>query len=158
MLVEDHLTLPFVLWYQTYLPLFPTNKKKKVKKKIFEVIFHLCSLLLFFCRPSCISWCYCSCDVQVHSHQMNGKLLIYTWHLSWRRWVPTYKHRKKKCLCDNNVDIWYYVTSHSKVGYVLCSFQRGQPDRTQANSKRDRGQMQISKDDIMYISRSWGHF
>ena len=66
----------------------------------------------------------------------------------------TYKHRKKKCLCDNNVDILYYVTSHLKVGYILCSFQRGQPDRTQINSKRDRGQMQISKEDIMYISRS----
>lgn len=31
------------------------------------------------------------------------------------------------------------------------SFQRGQPDRTQVNGKRDRGQMHISKEDVMAI-------
>ncbi len=51
---------------------------------------------------------------------------------------------------------WYYVTSNLKVRYILCSFQRGQPDRTQGNNRKDRGQMNISKEDIMNISR-WGN-
>ncbi|GMY31564.1 mRNA cap guanine-N7 methyltransferase 1 [Fagus crenata] len=42
-----------------------------------------------------------------------------------------------------------------EVAYLYLAFvlkKRGQPDRTQANNRKDTGQMNISKEDIMYIS------
>ncbi|KAE8125694.1 hypothetical protein FH972_020470 [Carpinus fangiana] len=43
-----------------------------------------------------------------------------------------------------------WEAAHLYLAFVLR--KRGQPDRTQANSRRDRGQMHISKEDIMSIN------
>ncbi|KAL0000995.1 hypothetical protein SO802_014776 [Lithocarpus litseifolius] len=65
--------------------------------------------------------------------------------------------RRLGALGDGNQDKSTLSPDEWEVAYLYLAFvlkKRGQPDRTQINSKRDRGQMQISKEDIMYISRS----
>ncbi|TYJ95760.1 mRNA cap guanine-N7 methyltransferase 1 [Cucumis melo var. makuwa] len=63
--------------------------------------------------------------------------------------------RRLGALGDGNQDQSTLSPDEWEVAYLYLSFvlrKRGQPDRTQAPNRRDRGQMQIGKEDIMYIS------
>ncbi|KAF5461043.1 hypothetical protein F2P56_020870 [Juglans regia] len=63
--------------------------------------------------------------------------------------------RRLGALGDGNQDQSTLSQDEWEVAYLYLAFvlkKRGQPDRTPLNTKRDRGQMHISKEDIMYIS------
>ncbi|XP_038898964.1 mRNA cap guanine-N7 methyltransferase 1 [Benincasa hispida] len=63
--------------------------------------------------------------------------------------------RRLGALGDGNQDQSTLSPDEWEVAYLYLSFvlrKRGQPDRTQAPNRRDRGQMHIAKEDIMYIS------
>ncbi|TYH86941.1 hypothetical protein ES332_D01G079400v1 [Gossypium tomentosum] len=63
--------------------------------------------------------------------------------------------RRLGALGDGNQDQTTLSPEEWEVAYLYLAFvlkKRGQPERTQANSRKDKGQMQISKEDILYIS------
>ncbi|KAG2677965.1 hypothetical protein I3760_12G121300 [Carya illinoinensis] len=63
--------------------------------------------------------------------------------------------RRLGALGDGNQDQSTLSQDEWEAAYLYLAFvlkKRGQPDRTLVNTKRDRGQMHISKEDIMYIS------
>ncbi|GMJ05162.1 hypothetical protein like AT3G20650 [Hibiscus trionum] len=63
--------------------------------------------------------------------------------------------RRLGALGDGNQDQTTLSPDEWEVAYLYLTYvlkKRGQPDRTQANSRKDKGQMQISKEDIMYIN------
>ncbi|OMO80499.1 Glycoside hydrolase, family 1 [Corchorus capsularis] len=63
--------------------------------------------------------------------------------------------RRLGALGDGNQDQSTLSPDEWEVAYLYLSFvlkKRGQPERTQANSRRDKGQMQIAKEDILYIN------
>ncbi|XP_034679323.1 mRNA cap guanine-N7 methyltransferase 1 isoform X2 [Vitis riparia] len=62
--------------------------------------------------------------------------------------------RRLGALGDGNQDQTTLSQDEWEVAYLYLAFvlrKRGQPDRTQVNGRRDKGQMQISKEDIMYV-------
>ncbi|XP_038689234.1 mRNA cap guanine-N7 methyltransferase 1 isoform X1 [Tripterygium wilfordii] len=63
--------------------------------------------------------------------------------------------RRLGALGDGNRDQSTLSQDEWEAAYLYLSYvlrKRGQPDQTRANSRRDRGQMNISKEDIMYIN------
>ncbi|KAF2316983.1 hypothetical protein P3X46_022665 [Hevea brasiliensis] len=63
--------------------------------------------------------------------------------------------RRLGALGDGNQDQSTLSPDEWEVAYLYLAFvlkKRGQPDRTKTNGKRDKGKMQISKEDIMYIN------
>ncbi|KAK5772543.1 hypothetical protein F383_20413 [Gossypium arboreum] len=63
--------------------------------------------------------------------------------------------RRLGALGDGNQDQSTLSPDEWEAAYLYLAFvlkKRGQPDRTQANSRKDRGQMQIAKEDILYIN------
>ncbi|MBA0699522.1 hypothetical protein Goari_001152, partial [Gossypium aridum] len=63
--------------------------------------------------------------------------------------------RRLGALGDGNQDQSTLSPDEWEAAYLYLAFvlkKRGQPDRTQANSRKDKGQMQIAKEDILYIN------
>ncbi|KAA3486773.1 mRNA cap guanine-N7 methyltransferase 1 isoform X2 [Gossypium australe] len=63
--------------------------------------------------------------------------------------------RRLGALGDGNQDQSTLSLDEWEAAYLYLAFvlkKRGQPDRTQANSRKDKGQMQIAKEDILYIN------
>ncbi|KAK4794753.1 hypothetical protein SAY86_012747 [Trapa natans] len=63
--------------------------------------------------------------------------------------------RRLGALGDGNLDQSTLTPDEWEVAYLYLSFvlkKRGQPDRMQPNTRRDKGKMQISKEDIVYIN------
>ncbi|KAH7544265.1 hypothetical protein JRO89_XS15G0138100 [Xanthoceras sorbifolium] len=63
--------------------------------------------------------------------------------------------RRLGALGDGNQDHSTLSPDEWEVAYLYLAFvlkKRGQPDRTHSNVKKDKGQMYISKEDIMYIN------
>ncbi|GKU99569.1 hypothetical protein SLE2022_263330 [Rubroshorea leprosula] len=63
--------------------------------------------------------------------------------------------RRLGALGDGNQDQSTLSPDEWEVAYLYLAFvlkKRGQSERAQANSRRDKGKLQISKEDIMYIS------
>ncbi|TXG67304.1 hypothetical protein EZV62_008579 [Acer yangbiense] len=63
--------------------------------------------------------------------------------------------RRLGALGDGNQDHSTLSPEEWEVAYLYLAFvlrKRGQPDRTQSNARRDKGQMYIGKEDIMNIS------
>lgn len=63
--------------------------------------------------------------------------------------------RRLGALGDGNQDQSTLSQDEWEVAYLYLAFvlrKRGQPDQAQANGRRDKGKMHISKEDIMYVS------
>ncbi|CAN6691232.1 unnamed protein product [Malus baccata var. baccata] len=63
--------------------------------------------------------------------------------------------RRLGALGDGNQDQSTLSKDEWEVAYLYLAFvlrKRGEPGRTQVNSRRDKGKMNISKEDVMYIS------
>ncbi|KAG5000828.1 hypothetical protein AAZX31_08G207000 [Glycine max] len=63
--------------------------------------------------------------------------------------------RRLGALGDGNQDQSTLSADEWEAAYLYMSFvlrKRGQPDKTQSSSRKDRGSMHISEEDIMYIS------
>ncbi|MBA0752193.1 hypothetical protein Gogos_001053, partial [Gossypium gossypioides] len=63
--------------------------------------------------------------------------------------------RRLGALGDGNQDQSTLSPDEWEAAYLYLAFvlkKRGQPDRTQANSRKDKGQMQIAKEDILYVN------
>ncbi|XVF34113.1 hypothetical protein REPUB_Repub18cG0029500 [Reevesia pubescens] len=63
--------------------------------------------------------------------------------------------RRLGALGDGNQDQSTLSPDEWEVAYLYLAFvlkKRGQPDGTQPNNRKDKGQMQIAKEDILYIS------
>ncbi|XP_058729611.1 mRNA cap guanine-N7 methyltransferase 1-like [Vicia villosa] len=63
--------------------------------------------------------------------------------------------RRLGALGDGNQDQGTLSTDEWEAAYLYMSFvlrKRGQPDKNQASSKKDRGLMHITEDDIMFIN------
>ncbi|KAH9624554.1 hypothetical protein KSS87_017764 [Heliosperma pusillum] len=63
--------------------------------------------------------------------------------------------RRLGALGDGNEDLSTLSRDEWEVAYLYLTFvlrKRGQPDKTQKRGRRDKGKMQIQKDDIVYIS------
>lgn len=104
--------------------------------------------------------------IQVHYRQMSGRWLTCTWPLSWRRWAYISFIKQSVTLFysgkigENKMDIrkmFGVCVAIFSCTCIILSLQRGQPDRMQPNTRRDKGKMQISKEDILYINGDfWG--
>ncbi|XP_027355376.1 mRNA cap guanine-N7 methyltransferase 1 isoform X2 [Abrus precatorius] len=66
--------------------------------------------------------------------------------------------RRLGALGDGNQDQSTLSADEWEAAYLYMSFvlrKRGQPDKNQSSSRRDRGSMHISEEDIMYISSDY---